>query len=297
MVYDLTHVCFDGVGLRNRQLPDVVRAPRAPRPAPQGDGATSSGEISELVRRVLEHEGLAPEAYRALPLHRRVPACLRALKVASEAEALARLEANARLWSAAADALLIGVTTFFRDPAVFDAIRSIVLTELARRPRLRAWSAACSTGAELYSLAILLDEAGLLARAELLGTDCRPGAVKEAEDGYLQPAAAAALDPAVRARYVVEGGQAGPRLVRSLREHVHWKATDILTTIEDGPWDIVLWRNSPMYLAPGESVAIFERLATRLGAGGYLVVGKAERPPAGLCLTAVARCVYVKEGA
>jgi len=147
----------------------------------------------------------------------------------------------------------------------------------------------------LYSLAILLDQADLLPRSELLGTDCRPGAIKEAQDGYV-PTAAAEMDPVLRARYV-EDDPAGPRLVRPLRERVRWKATDILTTIEGGPWDIVLWRNSPMYLAARTCGALFERLTATMTPGGYLVVGKAERPPAGLALTAVARCVYLKQGA
>lgn len=88
MVYDLTHVRFEGVAPPGRRLREVVRSPLAPPPSPPGASETLSGEVSQFVRRVLEREGLESEAYRALPLQRRVPACLRLLEVLSEREAL-----------------------------------------------------------------------------------------------------------------------------------------------------------------------------------------------------------------
>ena len=294
MSHDLSHVRFHGVEPRGRTLglrPRVaVRVPPAPvDPVPRG-------ELGPLCRRVLEHEGLDPAAYRASTLQRRVAACLRALKVHSEQEALALLEANPGLWEAAADSLLIGVTAFFRDPTVFGVLESVVLPDLARRDRIRAWSAGCSTGAELFSLAILLDQAGLLDRSELLGTDCRPSAVKQAESGRLWPADAGEIDPAIRARYVeTRGGEL--RVVRSLTSRIRWKAANLLAIVEDGPWDIVLWRNAAMYLHERASEATYGRISAALRSGGYLVVGKAERPPANLPLSAVARSIYQKGGA
>lgn len=294
MSHDLSHVRFQGVEPSARTVRGCPRAAIRVVPGP-GDAQVPRGQLGPLCRRVLEHEGLDPAAYRAPTLQRRVAACLRALKVHSEQEALALLEATPGLWEAASDALLIGVTTFFRDPAVFGVIESVVLPDLARRDRIRAWSAGCSTGAELFSLAILLDQAGLLERAELLGTDCRPTAVKHAESGRLWPADAAEIDPATRARYVeTRGGEL--RMARSLTSRMRWKAANLLAAVEEGPWDIVLWRNAAMYLHGGASDATYGRITAAIRPGGYLVVGKAERPPANLPLSAVGRSIYRKRG-
>jgi chemotaxis methyl-accepting protein methylase len=291
MAFDLTHVRFDGVGRRRQAR---APAPEPPTSAPSGE-QPSSGPATPLVRRVLEHEGLDPDAYRARPLERRVQACLRSLRAASGREALDLLESGAASWDAAADALLIGVTSFFRDAPVFDAIRSLVIPAVTRRPRIRAWSVACSTGEELYSLAMLLADAGALSRSELLGTDCRRQAVARAEEGCLAPAAAAEMDAGLWARYVEDRGS-GPRVAAALRCRCRWKVRDVLAGSEEGPWDIILWRNSPMYLAAETSGGVFARLADALAPAGYLVVGKAERPPAGLPLSVRARCVYVRRG-
>ncbi len=113
-------------------------------------------------------------------------ACGRCKSARSE-EGRALLENRPDLLPAAVGSLLIGVTEFFRDPAVFEAVRARVVPELAARGRgpLRIWSAGCSSGEELYSLAILLAEAGLLAGSFLLGTDCRIEAVRQARSGRL----------------------------------------------------------------------------------------------------------------
>ena len=123
---------------------------------------------------VLERAGLDPRCYRDVPLARRTAACVRALRAPSVGVAGERLAADPRLAAPALNSLLIGASAFFRDAPVFAAIARIVAAEFGARGRaLRVASVGCSSGAELYSVAILLAEAGLLASADLLGIDCR----------------------------------------------------------------------------------------------------------------------------
>ncbi len=67
MVYDLTHVRFEGVAPPGRRLREVVRSPLAPPPSPPGASETLSGEVSQFVRRVLEREGLDPRPTGRFP--------------------------------------------------------------------------------------------------------------------------------------------------------------------------------------------------------------------------------------
>jgi chemotaxis methyl-accepting protein methylase len=216
------------------------------------------------------------------------------LTVHSTEEAREVLEDRPDLLSAAISSLLIGVTEFFRDPAVFEAVRAEVLPTLAlRRGPLRVWSAGCSTGEELYSVAILLAETGLLARSFLLGTDCRTEAIEHARFARYGVAAMNLLQPMIRRKYVESVGNSW-RMIEPLRRQIRWKAADVGEKIEEGPWDIVLWRNVAIYLNPGPTETLWRRLAGALAPGGFLIVGKAERPPAGLGLAPVCRCVYRK---
>ena len=255
-------------------------------------GLSPSGPPDGLLAWVIERAGLDCGAYRHSPLQRRLPACLRALRVHSAAEARRLLEHRPDLLPAAVSSLLIGVTGFFRDVGVFEGLRSEVLPPLAGRPGpLRVWSAACSTGAELYSVAILLAEAGLLERSFLLGTDCRGDAIDRAKLGLYDAAMLKLVRCATRDRYFVPAGQYW-RPVQALRRQVRWKAADLLAGVEPGPWDIILWRNVAIYLKPGPAETIWRRLAAVLAPRGALISGKAERPPADAGLTHAAHCTY-----
>ena len=66
-----------------------------------------------------------------------------------------------------------------------------------------------------------------------------------------------------------------------LRRRTRWVQADATRRVLAGPWDVILCRNLAIYLTPSASAALFTRLAAALVPGGHLVVGKAERPPAG----------------
>jgi chemotaxis methyl-accepting protein methylase len=241
---------------------------------------------------VLARAGLSPEMYRHGPLDRRVPACLRALRVQSEPAAQARLSSQPELLDLALSTLLIGVSGLFRDAEVFDTLRAAVVPALgARRGTLRVLSLGCSGGAELYSLAILLDEAGLLDRGELAGCDCRRDAVARARAGVFTDDALADLDAGIRSRYF-ERAPSGWRVIERVRRFTTWRAVDATREIPAGPWDLVLCRNVTIYLLPSVVEVMFGRIGHELAPDGFLVVGRAERPPAALRVATVGRCVY-----
>jgi chemotaxis protein methyltransferase CheR len=91
------------------------------------------------------------------------------------------------LWDELIDHVTVRETYFFRDPEQFELIRNVILPELqaARHPlrRLRVWSAGCASGEELYSIAIILHERGLLEDSFLVGTDVSERALATARAG------------------------------------------------------------------------------------------------------------------
>ena len=133
---------------------------------------------------LLQMAGLDPAGYRMAPLIRRIPACLRVLRVPSVATARELLARQPQKREAAIHALLIGTSSFFRDIAVFDHLASTVIPEMvARHEKPQVWSAACSNGMELYSVAMMLASHGALSPGQLLGTDCRRQSISEAARG------------------------------------------------------------------------------------------------------------------
>jgi chemotaxis protein methyltransferase CheR len=82
--------------------------------------------------------------------------------------------------------MTVPVSDMFRDPAYFKALRETVVPVLRTYPSLKVWVAGCSTGEEVYSLAILLREEGLLSRTIIYATDINPETLQKAEAGVYE---------------------------------------------------------------------------------------------------------------
>jgi chemotaxis methyl-accepting protein methylase len=286
----LRHVRFAGRATAAAHRPLKRARPRLP--ATRAVAARPPERPGPFIAWVLHRAGLVVESYRGEPLARRLPACLRALHATTEAGARQILEQRPELLAAAISALLIGVTDFFRDGPVFEALRAQALPALAALHRpVRVWSAGCSTGAELYSVAILLAEAGLLEGGFLLGSDCRSDAIAHAQASLYTSHDLRKVDPGLRRRHFDAVGGAW-RPAEPIRRHLHWKVADLGRHIEAGPWDMILWRNMAIYLQAESAGPVWRGLTSALAPGGVLVVGKAERPPVELPLVCVKRCVY-----
>jgi chemotaxis methyl-accepting protein methylase len=292
-------------------------------PAPRARGATAAGrgadaaltaEEEALVAELFERAGLDARAYRRETLRRRLPACLRLLRAAGVADALLRVRQQPVLAAAAVGTLVIGVTSFFRDASVFDHLSYTVLPALVRGTgatgasstagRPRVWSVGCSDGAELYSVAILLAEMGLLDGAFLLGTDCRPAAVARAREGFYAARQVRDVPAVWLERYFVREPRAQPhqqqdqeawRVIEPLRRAGQWRTADVLRLQEPGTWDLILCRNVAMYFRPEAAGRLWAQLECALRPGGFLILGKAERPLAAQHLGYVAPCIYRRD--
>ena len=247
-----------------------------------------------FVRRVLRMAGIRADGYRLTPLVRRIPACLRALR-ARDQETADRIVANdVHRLQLAVNALLIGTTSFFRDHTVFQQLdQTVVPALLTARERPRIWSAACSDGSELASIAMLFAKHGGIERSEFLGTDCRSSAIAFAAEGRYPLESADLLPPDMSERFLLRN-EKGCRVHPSIRSRLNWKLADILAEPAGNAWDMILCRNLAIYLHPHQAHQLWIELHAALSPGGYLVVGKAEKPQID-GLYRVSTCIYRKD--
>jgi chemotaxis protein methyltransferase CheR len=287
---NLRHIVFPRQIARRRPVPAARLVQPLLSPSSTCTPITAEGEA--FLAWVLSKAGLDARMYRPETLQRRLPACLRAVRVSSVAHARYILEKSPALVQAALNAILVGVTSFFRDPPVFTALRDEVLPALRRWKRaIHVWSAGCSEGAELYSMAILLEEAGLLEGSYLLGTDCRVDAIERAKRGVFDPAAVRDVAPDLLTRYFERKGSAF-EVGRRLQATTRWQVANMLSRHEWGYWDIILFRNTAMYMRSEPVAALFEKMDQFLKPGGFLVLGKAERPVGAKHLSFLCPSIY-----
>jgi chemotaxis protein methyltransferase CheR len=188
------------------------------------------------------------------------------------------------------DAVTTNKTDFFREPAHFDILAKIVLPglDLARRP-VKIWSAACSVGAEPYTLAMVVSEYAHAqpARApasqppSILGTDLCTAVLETARRGIYPAAMAAPIPIDMRRRYLLrgKGSQAGSvRIVPQLRAMVRFAQLNLMAPNynADAGFDIIFCRNVLIYFDRAGQKAVLNRLCARLAQGGVLAVGHSE---------------------
>jgi chemotaxis protein methyltransferase CheR len=182
------------------------------------------------------------------------------------------------------EALLNNETYFFRDRAPFDLLQRYALPELAKRRsktrRLRIWSAGCSTGQEVYSLAMLFaenPEEWLGWTIDILGTDVSTACVDRARNGtYTQFEVQRGLGINQMIKWFEETGD-GWRAVEALRKPVRFQVQNLLEPPpHPGGFDIVLCRNVMLYLSPDKRTLAFERLASAMAEDAWLMLGAGE---------------------
>jgi chemotaxis protein methyltransferase CheR len=182
------------------------------------------------------------------------------------------------------EALLNNETYFFRDRAPFDLLARHALPELAKRrektKRIRIWSAGCSTGQEVYSLAMLFAEEPAAWHGwtvDILGSDVSSTCIDRARHGaYSQFEVQRGLAIGQMIKWFEECAD-GWRAVETLRKPVRFQVHNLLEPPpHPGGFDIVLCRNVLLYLSPDKKALAFERLAAALAEDGWLMLGAGE---------------------
>jgi two-component system CheB/CheR fusion protein len=179
--------------------------------------------------------------------------------------------------------LLIGVTSFFRDGEAFELLRSKIVSEIlagkSNESSLRFWVPGCSTGEEVYSLAMLLreamDESQVNPRIQIFGTDIDAEAVDIARTGQYSANAAADLSPERRKRFFVKEGNAY-RIKKEIREMAVFAVQNV---IKDPPFtklDMICCRNVLIYLDTELQKRIIPLFHYVLKPGGLLLLGSSE---------------------
>lgn len=194
-----------------------------------------------------------------------------------------RCQASPTVRSSVIDALTINETSFFRMPAHFQALAS-QLSELAAkrrtgildRPRLRIWSAACSTGEEPYSIAMtVLAQPDRGFTTEILATDLCQQAIAKARAGIYGDWRLDNLPAGYRDAYFEPDPQ-GLRIKPAVKELVRFQPHNLKAPPPPGSWDVIFCRNVMIYFDNAFRQELLARLYQALAPGGVLFVGEGE---------------------
>ncbi|MFL5370407.1 MAG: CheR family methyltransferase, partial [Myxococcales bacterium] len=268
-----------------RLLAALRAGPRA-RPADSEPLPQSANVLDKIVLLLRSRRGCDFSQYKKSTIQRRVARRM-ALQQITRPEAYLRyLQANPQEQELLFCELLIGVTSFFRDPPAWEALRDEAIPALlAQRPnggQLRAWVAGCSTGEEAYSLAIVFREAVERLRPkvsyslQIFATDLDPHAIARARRGEYPANVTSDVHPTRLRRFFVKEHEGAFRVNKEIRDSVVLAQQDVTRDPPFTRMDLVLCRNLLIYLEPELQRRIIPLFHYSLTPGGILFLGTAE---------------------
>ncbi|ANA82041.1 protein-glutamate O-methyltransferase CheR [Paenibacillus glucanolyticus] len=176
------------------------------------------------------------------------------------------------------DRMTINVSEFWRNPNRWEVFRDKILPELSHQNPgvLKIWSAACSTGEEPYTLAMILAEQKMLNRARIVATDIDDGALHKAAEGLYVERSLKDVPPDIVLRYFKEEGSLY-RFNENLKKEVAFHKQNLLTDRFEGGYDLIVCRNVMIYFTEGAKHKLYTKFANSLKPGGFLFVGSTEQ--------------------
>jgi two-component system CheB/CheR fusion protein len=269
--------------IRLARHPYMVPSGPAPQPAaqPQNDE-----DVQIILGSLREAVGVDFSEYKATTLERRIARRMAVRKAETLHDYAVLIRQNGGEAKALFDDLLIHVTSFFRDPEVFEALKTHVFPAfLKHKPvqdPIRAWVAGCSTGEEVYSLAIalceFLDAAHVKRPIQIFGTDLSETAVQKVRTGVYPENAVTGLSPERLQRFFtkVEGGY---RISKTIRDICVFVRHDLARDPPFAKLDLISCRNVLIYFKPALQQRSLEMFQYCLNTPGFLVLGQAEGVP------------------
>ncbi len=236
-----------------------------------------------LLEGIARHYGYDFREYATASLNRRICAIMEKEKLSSMTSLLERILHDPACMERFLENLTIHVTSMFRDPGFYRAVRTKAVPMLRTYPFIRIWVAGCSSGEEVYSTAILLREEGLYDRCRIYATDLSDEVIKRAQEGIF---------PLKSMRdYTRNYQQAGGKgdfssyytadhenaiFENALKENLTFSQHSLTADASFNEFNMVLCRNVLIYFSKSLQDRVFELLHGSLCSFGILGLGKKE---------------------
>ena len=280
--------CVDIVGLPG-ELPGhilrIMAEQQAASVLPDGSDESDAQALTSILQLLQEHSKHDFSDYKPSTLRRRVQRRMSVHGLATQAAYEIFVRQNPQELSLLFKELLIGVTSFFRDPGVWQELKELVLPVLLERcapgQRLRAWVVGCSTGEEAYSLAMVFQEAvtelpGAAGRSmQIFASDMSADAINAARKGRYPARIAAEMEPARLARFFSAEGD-GFLIDKQIREMVLFAQHDVILEPPFTKLDLLCCRNLMIYFNATLQRRLMPLFSYSLRPGGALLLGGSE---------------------
>lgn len=247
------------------------------------DDALFEQEVEKLIEEIHSQYGYDFSGYARASVYRRIKRFLGQKHLQSINELRTRLFSDSFFFENFLQEVTVNVTEMFRDTSFFLSLRQNVLPILSTYPYIKIWDAGCSTGEELFSLAILLEEEGLLSRTKIYATDINQKVLRQAKEGIFS----ATNMPAYTSSYYAAGGKrefssyytsnyGSVKFNSSLVKNVVFYPHNLATDTSFNEFHLIVCRNVLIYFNRQLQERVLTLFDESLVSLGYLALGKKE---------------------
>lgn len=240
-------------------------------------------ELDVLINDVFEYYGYDFGSYSPASFKRRVDRLFLLDGFSNFAEFLYKVRSDSDYFNRLVEEITVNVTEMFRDPSFFKVLRNEVIPQLGTKPFIRIWHAGCSTGEEVYSMAIMLSEANLLHKSLLYATDINPAVLETAKKGIFP----LRMMKQYSENYIHSGGKmdfsdyyianyGSAKFTEKLSEKMVFSQHNLVSDRSFNEFDLILCRNVLIYFDKDlqeKVLALFDDSLSKLG---YLALGTKE---------------------
>lgn len=216
------------------------------------------------------------QSYKQRQLQRRISTVMKTAGAQNLYQYSKLIEEDEEVKKAFLDYITINVSEFFRNKDIFKEFESVVVNRLSKKfNSLKIWSAACSIGAEPYSLAIILDKNGIRPRQKILATDIDDGILERAREAVYKEHEVRNVDKKTLDEYFRQKDKLY-HLEPRIKNMVQFKKHDLILDDYEQGFHAIICRNVVIYFKKETKDMIYKKIADSLVTGGVLFTGATE---------------------
>ena len=237
-------------------------------------------ELQSLTSAILRRYGIDFTCYEPTSLKRRIVRSISVLQLETVHNLWIKLLKDRSFIYSFIDEISVGLTSMFRDPILWRSLKGELLETLRHKNEIHVWHAGCSSGEEVYSMGIVLQESGLIAKTQALATDISEAAIAVAQAGtyhelkiaeyiknYLQ------YNPTGLFKRYHQPNGTESTMKPELIKHVEFKSHNLITDLPPRQFDMIFCRNVMIYFDHHSKVRLLQQFHEHLYDGGYLIIG------------------------
>jgi len=244
------------------------------------NGPKNIDSLTKIIMLLRDHSGIDFSYYKENTIIRRIERRIKVKRYNSTEEYVKFLKNSEEEKGTLYREMLIGVTGFFRDKLAFDQLEKDIIPKLDYSKKiLRVWSSGCSTGEEVYSIAMLLQEykekKGLDIEIKIFGTDIDKEALDIASKGYYPDSILSDVKKEYIDKYFIKEKN-GRRISEKIRNLVVYAKHNVLKDPPFSKLDLIICRNLFIYIKPEIQQKVMSMFYYSLNKNGYLMLGSSE---------------------